>query len=167
MAGLYIRVPSGRFSPAMPLAARFEAFTTSEPNTGCLLWCGSVSPDGYGKFQANGKTTQRAHRVAYELAHGPVPAGMVIRHRCDQPLCVRSEHLVAGSQRDNIADAVRRGRKAIGERHPHAKLTAEDVREIRARRAAGASCAALSSAFGVNTASISAVATRRLWRHVP
>jgi hypothetical protein len=74
----------------------------------CWLWTGAASGNGYGEFHDRGHTLC-AHRVAWELANGPIPAGMVIRHKCDNKLCVRPDHLEVGTQADNQRDkAVRR-----------------------------------------------------------
>lgn len=92
------------------LAARFFEKTIPEPNSGCLLWTGgSRSGDGYGMIDVAGKTYQ-AHRVAWQMEHGPIPSGAYVCHRCDTPACVNVAHLFLGTQRDNVRDAWRKGR---------------------------------------------------------
>lgn len=76
----------------------------------CVEWQGRRSKDGYGEYGDNG----RAHRKAWSDVYGPIPAGMVIRHRCDNPPCVRIDHLQIGTQADNVRDAVERGRARGG-----------------------------------------------------
>lgn len=76
---------------------------------GCWLWTGCRSAGGYGLVGFRGHRTY-AHRVAFELAHGPLGAREVVRHRCDNPPCVNPEHLERGSYKDNIRDSIERGR---------------------------------------------------------
>lgn len=77
----------------------------------CWMWLGVVQPNGYGQFKG------LAHRWAYEQFVGPLYEGCVIRHSCDEPLCVNPDHLLIGSQADNVADRVARGRSARGPRN--------------------------------------------------
>ena len=79
-----------------------------DPNTGCWLWAGRMSGNGYG--QASGRRGKPAHRLSYESRHGPIPPGMVIMHRCDTPLCVNPAHLRVGTQADNVRDMYIKGR---------------------------------------------------------
>lgn len=81
-----------------------------EPNSGCWLWTGPVNGDGYGKVGFAG-AFYRTHRLAFHLAHGPVPAGLSVRHACDTPCCINPDHLCAGTHADNMEDMKRRGRR--------------------------------------------------------
>jgi hypothetical protein len=83
----------------------------------CWLWTAAVGTDGYGKFWYNGITTH-AHRIAFELTFGQIDEdGLIVCHRCDNPLCVRPDHLFLGTHRDNAVDMVRKGR----DRHSRAR----------------------------------------------
>jgi hypothetical protein len=82
---------------------------------GCWLWNGSRIPTGYGRFRYDG-SSQYAHRVLYEWVFGPLASGMNVCHHCDQPACVNPAHFFAGTQRENVDDSTRKGRRA---RHPH------------------------------------------------
>lgn len=96
----------------------------------CWPWLGRKTPDGYGRLTIQGREAQ-AHRVAYTLAVGAVPAEYLIRHNCDNPPCCNPAHLSPGTHLDNMRDRNERGR--VG--RPKAKLTPEQVASIRARLA--------------------------------
>lgn len=81
--------------------------------SGCIEWTGPRLKSGYGRVWSQGKM-KRAHRVAYEDEYGPIPEGMSVLHTCDNPPCVRPEHLFIGTQLDNIRDMDRKGRRVNG-----------------------------------------------------
>jgi hypothetical protein len=76
----------------------------------CELWQGARDPDGYGIVKVDGKA-RRLTRVVWELHHGPIPAGLSVLHSCDHPSCARVDHLMLGTQRANIQDMLRKGRR--------------------------------------------------------
>lgn len=78
----------------------------------CWLWTGYRTPFGHGQVLDDGGRMQYAHRLVWALVNGPIPEGMVVRHHCDVPACVRIDHLALGSRQDNIADMHRRRRSA-------------------------------------------------------
>jgi len=100
----------------------------------CWEWAGTKSC-GYARIEeptgVRPSRTLGAHRVAYELFVGPIPEGKHILHHCDNPGCVNPEHLFLGTQADNVKDSVAKGRQARGERNGSAKLTQQQVQEIR------------------------------------
>ncbi len=105
-----------------------------EPSDGCWRWKGGVSRKGYGYFRAGGQC-RLAHRISYCIAHGitlPELGDMHTCHRCDNPRCVRPDHLFLGRNLDNRADMVRKRRQQAGARHWNAVLTEQQVRAIRA-----------------------------------
>ena len=87
-----------------------------EKNDGCWIWKGSKSPRGYGYFNLK-KQGWRAHRISWVLHHGPIETGKIICHHCDNPSCVRPDHLFCGTDKDNLSDAARKGRMASGARN--------------------------------------------------
>jgi hypothetical protein len=90
---------------------------------GCWLWTGGVQRGGYGGFRVSPKMTKRAHRFAWELSHGPIPAvnedgvEVVACHRCDVRLCVNPTHMFLGTDADNMADCRAKGRNSTGPEH--------------------------------------------------
>jgi hypothetical protein len=113
-------VEEDRKSDAIDWGARFWRHVHPEALSGCWLWHGAVTGRGdYGRtiLGARKGRTRPAHRVAYELTRGPIPEGMCVCHACDVPLCVNPEHLFLGTQADNVADMVAKGRVAKGIRN--------------------------------------------------
>ncbi len=92
----------------MQLRERFESKIRVTP--GCWHWTAAALPRGYGRFGLPNRKVALAHRMSYELYVGSIPDGMVVRHRCDTPSCVNPDHLELGTQADNVADMMLRGR---------------------------------------------------------
>jgi len=153
-----------------PVAERLAAkLDTSAGPSGCHLWTGAKT-NGYGVMGV-GRATAKAHRVAWELAHGPVPVGLFVCHRCDVRSCCNIAHLFLGTQLENMRDCVAKGRQSRGnglrgEAHPLAKLTDDGVREIRRRLANGETGRAVAAAFGVPATTISQIKHGQQWKHV-
>lgn len=108
---------------------RFEQKFDRGPESECWLWKNMLFEHGYGRFQIVRKKYTFAHRVAYALAHGEVPAGKVVRHSCDVRRCVNPAHLSLGTQIDNLADAFKKGHYKRP-RPQRQRLTPEDVLAI-------------------------------------
>lgn len=134
-----------------------------DANGGCWLWSRYTNKSGYGRTTRRGKV-HAAHRLSWEASRGPIPKDKVVCHRCDTPACVNPAHLFLGSPRDNIEDAMRKGRNIAGEAHPNAKLTMVMVEEIRAMCAAGSLYREAAKAFGVHVATVGGIIRREAWR---
>lgn len=94
---------------AVPVAERLKQRTRHMPN-GCIEWIGATNTVGYGRIKLPGPIYRQAHRVAYELAKGPIPEGMNILHECDNRRCCNPDHLRTGTQAENVQDAMHKGR---------------------------------------------------------
>ena len=100
------------------LLERFVAMVGPEdPGTGCWPWLGCLTGGGYGQIRNSGRY-QQAHRAAWELKYGPIPEGLVVCHRCDNPRCVRPDHLFLGTATDNMRDMYSKGRHPRASRAP-------------------------------------------------
>lgn len=148
---------------------RFESMVAK--SSGCWLWIGSQSDDGYGRFNSRLFSNRyRAHRFAWFLRHGQFPAdGLVVCHACDTPLCVNPDHLWLGTNAENILDMWHKGRanpgRPQGEANGTSKLTDDDVIQIRRDYRNGLGCR-MGREYGVSAQVIHAVVTRKTWRHI-
>jgi len=165
---------------------------------GCWEWIGNRDRDGYGLLATktpDGKCgSVGAHRIAWELTNGEIPHKLMVLHRCDNPSCVRPDHLFVGTAADNSADMVEKGRAARGDRHglrlhpqsapagdrngsrtkpeclkrgeqnPASKLTVEQVREIKRTYKKGKH--GFAKKYGVSKESILAIIGGKTWVHV-
>jgi hypothetical protein len=107
-----------------------------------------------------------AHRWMYEKRCGPVPDGLILCHHCDNPPCVNPDHLFVGTQADNNADKIAKGRDGSlrGERHLKAKMTAAMVREARRLNAEGVSGRKLAARFGLSPSAMQQLLAGKTWR---
>lgn len=140
-----------------------------DDETSCWEWMSRGFPYGriYRPTGRRGAVALAAHRVAWEVANGqPVPAGLHVLHSCDNPICVRPDHLRPGTRADNMHDASVRGRarSARGEDSPRTKLTEADALGVIAY---GHATRALAKELGVNRSALQAILAGRSWRHLP
>lgn len=146
-----------------------DFWSNVEKTANCWPWTGWKYGWGYGRFTVGARRTGdrrnvAAHRYSWELANGPIPEGLHVLHKCDNPPCVRPEHLFLGTNDDNIADRIAKGRYR-GEKVVSALLTEEQVREVRSL-VGKVSQAELARRLGVTHGAIQGVVHRRTWRHV-
>lgn len=135
----------------------------------CWEWTATKLPGGYGNFSSaiTSHKEVRAHRFSYELAYGPIPKGLNVLHRCDNPACVNPDHLFLGTHKDNADDMVSKGRNAKGEMLPQHKLTESDVLYIRRRYAQGGiSQRKLAKEMNVSFSAVHLIIERINWKHL-
>lgn len=143
----------------------WDKVAMSSPDN-CWPWtAGQVGGTGYGKVTIN-NVTYRAHRVAYMLGNGDIPAGMVVRHTCNNPICVNPRHLILGIFKDNSQDMVRAGNSQFGTRNYAAKLTDQQVSAAREAVAHGATITSQAEKYHVTPAAMSRAVTGEGWKHV-
>ncbi len=150
---------------------RFYAKVSKTPtDTGCLEWTGVCNDKGYGRFTSGRNHQWFAHRFAWELVNGPIPDGMVIAHRCDNPRCCRIEHLFCCTQAENMHDMVAKGRHVSyphkGERNSNAKVGTEQVLEIRSDLYSDWTLSEIAAHFGIGKSQVSNILNRTSWPHV-
>lgn len=163
--------------------ARFWSHVAVGAPDACWPWKAGRFKGGYGQFKVHGRSI-KTHRIAFRLFHGVDAVGQLIRHTCDNPPCCNGRHMIAGNATENAADAIERSRfrPASGERHGSrthpertargervggAKLTEDQVKEIRALYAGGGiTQAAMGQRFGVKRETIGRITRGQNWFHV-
>lgn len=151
----------------MTLAIRFWSKVSRGADDECWLWTGAVDTRGYGNMNCDG-ATRRAHRIAWELARGPIPPGVghhgtVVMHTCDNRICCNPGHLKLGDHGANMADMREKGRRRqinVGQTNGRAKLTPEQVRAIRADQR---SKRTIAQDYGISPAQVQRIRNGQQW----
>lgn len=144
-------------------------------NNGCWEWVKNRNKDGYGGLRYKSKTWM-AHRLSYTFYKGPIPEGMLVCHKCDNPPCINPDHLFIGNNSDNMMDAYRKGRwKGVlgyrkktckGENHWYSKFKPEIILEIRKLFKSGLRIIDICNKYNMNHATVSDICKRRSWKHL-
>ncbi len=150
------------------IAARFCGYVSK--SDGCCEWPAYRLWTGYGRFKSGG-LQHRAHRFAWVLTHGEPPPGMLVCHRCDNPACVRPDHLFLGTHADNARDMVSKGRAPkgsgrVGSQCVTSKLTEAIVLQARVEHAQGITYQELAEKYGVARDTIRDAVRGFTWKHV-
>ena len=137
---------------------------------GCWEWRAATFGNGYGHF-AVGNQDNLAHRFSWRLKNGEIPDGLLVCHECDNRLCVNPKHLWLGTQKDNLRDMDRKGRRVNvnlrGERHGGSKLTEKQVLQMRSKFSSGGiTLNELGAQFGVTGVMAGKIVRRRAWTHL-
>jgi transposase len=135
---------------------------------GCIVFTGHKNGDGYGRITKDGKLVY-VHREVWKKHNPDKEITGVIMHSCDNPACVNPDHLSHGTQADNVADMVAKGRRVVvqGSKQSDAKLNESQIPEIRKLILSGMAYEKIGDMFGVTHAAIRAIAVGRTWTHVP
>lgn len=162
---------SNRTSGALRARSIEERFWEKVNKTdGCWLWIGAKTRDGYGQIKRYQNLSNfRAHRLSWEIHNGPIPDGLDVLHNCDNPPCVRPDHLWLGTDADNMRDRDEKGRcRASGFPGQNAKLTEANVLDIRARYSFHKiTCRMLALEYGVSAATVWHAVAGDSWKHLP
>lgn len=127
----------------------------------CLIWTKCANSDGYPRALIDGDANAKVHRIVWEEASKQSASGFVVRHSCDNPMCINPEHLSLGSQKDNIVDRDKR------QRHGASKLSHDAVRMIRhLNETTNMTQSALAQMFRVHVNTINSLLNRKHWKHV-
>jgi len=162
-----------------PLEARFWSNVNKDgpvpahcPELGkCWNWTGRRNEFGYGITWQRPRET-RAHRLSWVIHFGVIPDGLCVLHKCDNPACIRPDHLFTGTKLDNLRDAVAKGRpisQRRGELNSGSKLTEAQVLEIRRKYRKGVhgfGATTLCKEFGVSPRAINQIVRRLMWDHI-
>ena len=145
---------------------RFESKFIPIPFDGCWIWEAYCIPIGYGSFGLGRRTMMLAHRAAWILYRGPIPAGMNVLHKCDVRSCVNPDHLFLGTQSENVRDMFSKGRdnRAKGERQGSAKLTASQAAGILSDARNNREIA---DNLGITRDHVADIKRGRAWKHLP
>lgn len=137
---------------------KLENGCVPEPNSGCVIWLGTCDPEGYGRITYKGKNWH-THRFSYTIFKGKISKGKVVRHKCNCPSCCNPEHLILGTQQENIMDAVRQGRwQRSGKYKDRKRITPAQVLMIRNSKLRQVELARM---FGVTKAAIHMIKYRK------
>lgn len=133
----------------------------------CWIYKGGKDYDGYGIMSINNKS-QKAHRIFWEFFKGPVTEGLQVLHTCDNPSCVKPDHLFLGTNKDNMHDKIKKGRDRVrGEENVRSKVTKEQVLEIRRLcTLPGLDFEDIAERFGIGTANVKSIFYRKTWKEV-
>lgn len=135
----------------------------------CWIWIGAKNGKGYGSTWIGNKVAL-AHRAMFEVHNGPIPPGMLVCHRCDNPACINPEHLFLGTNSDNLQDSKRKGRqnlnRAKGSSASKAKLTENQVLYAYNSVLKGKTMVSIAKELAVQKQTIHAIARRNTWCHI-
>ena len=126
----------------------------------CTIWHKAIDRDGYGVAVMDGKKIS-AHRKAWIEAYGPIPDGMIVMHVCDNPPCYSADHLILGTQQQNVADAIRKNRwmtqRRVEANTAKRKITDEDIVKMKALYSSGHTQTSIARQYGVDRTYVSRI----------
>lgn len=133
---------------------------------GCWYWIGTGQNEGYGVVYKDQKP-KLAHRMSFELYKHAIPSGMIVMHSCDNRKCVNPDHLSLGTNKDNMQDMIKKGRKVIGKRRqPDRRITEDDAREIKRMYAEGVPPKEISRIKNMIHSTVESICYNVSWKHI-
>jgi hypothetical protein len=152
------------------LEQKLKSKLVVQPGTHCWIYQGHIMVKGYGSISHQFYQIL-THRLAWQIAHGPIPKKMYVCHHCDNRPCCNPEHLFLGTAQDNIDDMIAKGRmkRAFGEEHHSARLSNYNViwiREVFIHGSERFGSKALAKKFNVTETAIRKIILRKTWKHV-
>lgn len=153
-------------STKVPSIKRFWKYV--KITQGCWEWSGYIGAGGYGVISSDDGKLMKAHRLSWSIKHGPIPDGLKVCHKCDNPKCVNPSHLFLGTQSDNVQDCKKKGRISNrpqpGESNPMSRLTNKQVLDMRSLRLSrGLSYKKIGQKFGVAAMTAYRAITGQSW----
>ena len=149
--------------PRIPLSEKIEKNIIRLTESGCWIWMSSLNKGGYGKTGLGTGSHLSAHRVSYENKFGPIPKDKFALHICDIRCCVNPDHIFLGTQKENMADKVKKNRQAKGEKHGMRKLTEAQVVEIKSTTKRAIT---LAKEFNCSATTIRQIKSGLYWKHL-
>lgn len=162
-----------RIYTRIPIEKRFwNKVRRGKSANDCWSWVGANNGVGYGKIGSHiYGVNLYAHRLSWVIHFGPIPLDMFVLHHCDNPQCTNPKHLFLGDNFDNSDDKLAKGRHKfghhVGETHPRAILTEDQVKDIRSKPKSFGLIANLARQYGVTEGAIHNVRNRKTWKHLP
>jgi DNA-binding CsgD family transcriptional regulator len=154
----------GRASSGDPLRARILDKTSLNNVSGCWEWLGTIKR-GYGMLSVK-SITKYSHRVSYEAFIGPIPSGMCVCHKCDNPGCCNPDHLFLGTVLDNMTDMVSKSRSAIGSRSSNAKISEQTAMKVMSLLYDGRTSVDVARILNLTKHTVRHIKHGRAWSHI-
>jgi hypothetical protein len=152
--------------PLIPIAKKLLRYEVAE--NGCWNWTASKDKDGYGVLSHHRGKQVRAHRASYEFHVGAIPQKLLVCHSCDNPSCINPKHLFLGTPKENTHDMIKKDRRPVlrGASHPNAKLTDDQVAQIKQLRGEGRLLKGIANQFNISFQTVSSITKGTTWNRI-
>ena len=154
------------YKPMKKLLLGERFWNKVQKGDGCWEWTACRNPSGYGMIIDDERRTRLSHRIAWQLTNGPIPQGVCVLHRCDNPPCCNPGHLFLGARLDNNVDRAAKGRGSKGMCIHTAKLTEENVMDIIHAFGSGARPSDVAREWGISHPTAKAIMRGTSWKHI-
>jgi hypothetical protein len=152
--------------PLISIEQKLLRYAVSE--NGCWNWVATKDRDGYGLLTHHRGKQIRAHRASYEFHVAKIPVGLLVCHSCDNPSCINPNHLFVGTSKENTRDMLDKNRRPVlrGERHPNAKLTNDQVTQIKQLRSENRLLKDIANQFNISFQTVSSITKGTTWNSI-